>query len=47
MCRGVRYIEGRTQWNGREDEKSMIVSHARFIRIPGGGMAGLLKQQQQ
>ena len=30
---GCVYIEGRKQWNGREDEKSMtiIVSYARYI----------------
>ena len=31
---GFAYIEGRKQWHGREDEKSMmIVSHARYIRV--------------
>ena len=49
MWRGVVYIEGRKQWNGREDEKSMIiVSYARYIRVPAGSsMAVLLQQQQQ
>ena len=47
MWRGVVYIEGRKQWNGREDEKSMIVSYARYIGVPAGSMVGLLRQQQQ
>ena len=50
MWRGVVYIDGRKQWNGREDEKSMmvtsIVSYARYTRVPAGSMAGLLHQQQ-
>ena len=47
MWRGFVYIEGRKQKNGRDDEKSMmIVSYARYIRVPAGSMAGLLQQQQ-
>ena len=43
MWRGFAYIEGEKQWNGREDEKSIvIVSYARYIRVPAGSMAGLL-----
>ena len=45
---GFVYIEGRKKWNGREDEKSMmIVSYARYTRVPAGDMAGLLQRQQQ
>ena len=42
-------MEGRKPWNGREEEKSMmiIVSYARYIRVPVGSMAGLLQHQQQ
>ena len=49
MWRGFVYIERRKQWNGREDEKSMmmIVSNARYIRVPASSMAGLPQQQQQ
>ena len=38
MWRGFVYIEGRKQWNGREDAKSVmiIVSNARYIRVPAG-----------
>ena len=45
----TRYIEGRKQWNGREDENSVVmVSYARYIiRVPAGSMARLLQQQQQ
>ena len=47
----VVYVEGKKQWNGREDEKSMIVSYATYIRVPAGSRAGLLliqpQQQQQ
>ena len=35
------YTEGRKQWNGREDEKSMI------IRVPAVSMAGLQQQHHQ
>ena len=41
--RGVVYIEGIKQRNGREDEKYIIVSYARYIRVPAGSMAGLLQ----
>ena len=42
------YIEGRKQWNGREDEKSMmIVSYARYVRVTASSMARLPQQQQQ
>ena len=45
---GFVSIEGRKQTNGRKDEKSMIiVSYARYIRVPAGSVAGLLQQQQQ
>ena len=45
MLGEVVYIEGRKQWDGREDEKSMIiVSYAVCIRVPAGSMAGLLQQ---
>ena len=48
MWRGFVYFEGRKKWNGREDEKPMmIVSYARCIRVPVGGVAVLLLQQQQ
>ena len=41
--------EGRKQSNGRVDDKSMmiIVSYARYIRVPAGSMAGLLQYQHQ
>ena len=43
VWRGFECIEGRKQWNGREDEKSMmsIVSYASYVRVPVGSMAGL------
>ena len=45
---GFVYIEGIKQWNGRVGEKpSMIVSYARYIRVPAGSMAGQLQQQQK
>ena len=47
-CGGGLYNIERKQWNDRENEKSMmIVSYARYIRVPAGNMAGLLQQQQQ
>ena len=48
MWRGVVCIEGRRQWNGREDERSVVVlPYAKYVRVPAGSMAGLLQQQQQ
>ena len=41
MWRGFVHNEGRKQWNGREEDESMIiVSYARYMRVPAGSMAG-------
>ena len=43
LWRGVVYIEGRKERNGRQDKISMtIASYARYTQVPAGSMAGLL-----
>ena len=48
MWRGVVCVEGREQWNSREDEKCMmsVGSYGRYIRVPAGSMAELLQHLQ-